>query len=37
MFNNVMGATQMNEETMDKRVYKILTKIDKKYDYTTKC
>ena len=29
MFNNVMGATQMNEETMDKRVYKTLTKIEK--------
>ncbi len=29
MFNNVMEATQMNEETMDKRVYKILTKIEK--------
>lgn len=29
MFNNVIGATQMNEETMDKRVYKTLTKIEK--------
>ncbi len=29
MFNNVMEATQMNEETMDKRVYKTLTKIEK--------
>ena len=29
MFNNVMWATQMNEETMDKRVYKTLTKIEK--------
>ncbi|WP_208458483.1 TetR/AcrR family transcriptional regulator [Burkholderia vietnamiensis] len=29
MFNNVMGATQMNEETMDKRVDKTLTKIEK--------
>lgn len=29
MFNNVMGARQMNEETMDKRVYKTLTKIEK--------
>jgi len=29
MFNNVMGATQMNEETMDKLVYKTLTKIEK--------
>lgn len=29
MFNNVMGATQMNEKTMDKRVYKTLTKIEK--------
>ena len=25
-----MGATQMNEETMDKRVYKTLTKIEKR-------